>query len=406
MRAPKSFLLLILLTSVVHPVAATDTPANHWVATWSASPQRAGAPLQVQAQTLRQIVHTSLGGSAVRVRISNAYGITGLVIGAAHVALSAGGASVVGGSDRILTFGGSPTITIPPGALAVSDVVQLEVPALGDLAVSLHFPEAVTALTEHTEGLQTTYVSGQGNFTGAGTLASQTTTHNFYFLSGVDVRVRGSARAVIAMGDSVTVGFGSTPDLNQRWTDLLAERLQSNPSTARVAVANAGVVGNRILHDLVGTSALGRLDRDVLVQTGAAYLIVLEGDADFLIPGAFGLPAEEVSVAQVIQGYRQIIDRARAVGLLVYGSPLNPLEGYPFPGFWTAAREEKRQAVNQWIRTSGAFDAVIDFDAVLRDPSHPAQLLPAYDSGDHVHPNDAGYRAMADAIDLSLFEER
>ena len=256
MRATKSLLPLILLAFAWQPAIAREVPADHWVATWSASPQRAGAPIQLQAQTLRQIVHTSLGGSAVRVRISNVYGTTGLVIGAAHVALSAGGASIVGGSDRTLTFGGLPTITIPAGALAVSDVVPLEVPALGDLSVSFYLPDAVAAVTEHTEGLQTTYISGQGNFTGAGTLASQTTTHNFYFLSGVDVQVRGNARAVVAIGDSLTVGFGSTPDLNQRWPDLLAERLQSNAQTARVAVVNAGVVGNRILHDLVGTNAL------------------------------------------------------------------------------------------------------------------------------------------------------
>jgi len=405
MRSAKSLLVLILLAFVSQTAAAKDMPANRWVATWGASPQRAGAPIQVQQQTIREIVHTSLGGSAVRVRISNAYGTSSLVIGAAHVALSSGGASIVAGSDRTLTFNGSPTVTIPAGALVVSDAVGLEVPSLGDLAVSLYLPDAVSALTEHTEALQTTYISGQGDFTAVGTLASATTTHNFYFLSGVDVRVRGNARAVVAIGDSVTVGFGSTPDLNQRWPDLLAERLQSNPHTARVGVVNAGVVGNRILHDLVGTNALARLDRDVLVQTGAAFLIVLQGNADLLIPGAFGLPAEEVSVAQIIQGYRQIIDRGHAMGLRVYGSPLNPLEGYPFPGFWTAAREEQRQAVNEWIRTSNAFDAVIDFDAVLRDPTHPARILPQYDSGDHVHPNDAGYRAMADTIDLELFEE-
>lgn len=406
MRAAKSLLILMFLAFASHPALAREAPANRWVATWSASPQQAAAPIQLQQQTIREIVHTSLGGSAVRVRISNAFGTAGLAIGSAHVAVSAGGASIVAGSDRMLTFNGLPTITIPAGALALSDVVQLEVPSLGDLAVSIYLPDAVSASTEHTEGLQTTYISGQGNFTAVDTLTPATTTHNFYFLSGVDVRVRGNARAVVAMGDSVTVGFGSTPDLNQRWPDLLAERLLSNSRTSRVAVVNAGVVGNRLLHDLVGTSALGRLDRDVLVQTGAAYLIVLEGNADVLIPGAFGFPAEEVSVADIIQGYRQIIDRGHAMGLLVYGSPLNPLEGYPFPGFWTAEREAKRQAVNQWIRTSKAFDAVIDFDAVLRDPTHPARILPAYDSGDHVHPNDAGYAAMADAIDLSLFEEK
>ena len=406
MRATKSILILILLVLVSLPAEAKDVPADHWVATWSASPQRPGAPIQLEQQTIREIVHTSLGGSAVRVRISNAYGESGLAIGAAHVALSAGGGSIVAGTDRVLTFNGAPIITVPAGALVVSDIVHLEVPSRGDLAVSLYLPEAVRASTEHTEGLQTTYVSGPGNFTADETLAPVTTTHNFYFLSGVDIRGRGNARAVVAIGDSVTVGFGSTPDLNQRWPDLLSERLQSYPQTARVAVVNAGIVGNRILHDLVGTNALARLDRDVLVQTGAAYLIVLQGNADLLIPGAFGFPAEEVSVAEILQGYRQMIDRGHAMGMKVYGSPLNPLEGYPFPGFWTAAREARRQAVNQWIRSSNAFDAIIDFDAVLRDPNHPARILPAFDSGDHVHPNDAGYRAMADAIDLSLFEEK
>ena len=207
----------------------------------------------------------------------------------------------------------------------------------------------------------------------------------------------------MALGDSVTVGFGSTPDANRRWPDLLAQRLQSGAGTSRVAVINAGVVGNRLLHDFVGTSALARLDRDALVQPGAKYVIVLQGNADFLIPPLINNPSEIVTVEQVLQGYRQIIERGHALGLAVYGATLNPVEGYPFPGFWTADLEQKRQTVNRWIRSSGAFDAVIDFDQVLRDPAHPTRLLPAYDSGDHVHPNDAGYQAMADIINLSLF---
>jgi lysophospholipase L1-like esterase len=207
------------------------------------------------------------------------------------------------------------------------------------------------------------------------------------------------------LGDSLTDGFGSTPDMNQRWPNLLAQRLQSNWGTSRVAVLNAGISGNRVLHDFVGTGALARFDRDVLVQTGVKYVVVLEGNADFLIPGLIGNPAEVVTVAQVIQGHRQMIDRAHALGLRIYGGTLNPVEGYPFPGFWSAALEAQRQAVNHWIRTSNAYDAVVDFDKVLRDPSHPTRLLPAYDSGDHVHPNDVGCKAMADAIDLSLFRD-
>jgi lysophospholipase L1-like esterase len=377
---------------------------DHWVGTWSASPQPVAAPIQINGQTVRQIVHTSLGGERVRVRFSNAYGSSALVIGSAHVAISAGGASIALGTDRVLTFNGSPTITIPTGALAVSDPVKLDVPALGDLAVSLYLPENVAAKTQHSVGLQTNYISTPGDFTGAITVAA-TTTQSFYFLTGVEVSASERTRAIVTLGDSITDGFGSTPDTNQRWPNLLAERLQSIWGTSRVAVLNAGISGNRVLHDLVGTNALARLDRDVLVQTGVKYVIVLEGNNDFGIPGLIGRPAEDVTAEQVIQGHRQIIDRAHALGLRVYGGTLNPIEGITLPGFYSAALEMKRQAVNHWIRTSNAYDAVIDFDKVLRDPSHPTRILPAYDSGDHAHPNDAGYRAMADAIDQSLFRD-
>jgi len=400
--------ILLALSAIVFTTSVIATERRddaHWVGTWSASPQGVAAPIQINGQTVRQIVHTTLGGERVRVRFSNAYGTSGLVIGSAHVAISTGGASISSGTDRVLKFNGSPTITIPAGALVVSDPVTFNMPALSDLAVDLYLPENVAATTQHSVGLQTTYISASGDFTGAAAIESTTTTQSYYFLTGVEVSASNRARAIVTLGDSVTDGFGSTPDTNQRWPNLLAERLSSNWATSRLTVLNAGVSGNRVLHDFVGTSALARLDRDTLVQTGVKYVIVGEGNNDFLIPGLIGNAAEVVTVAQMIQAHRQMIDRAHAMGLRIYGSTLTPVEGYPFPGFWTPDLEAKRQAVNHWIRASRAYDAVIDFDKLLRDPSHPSRLLPAYHSGDHLHPNDGGYRAMADAIDLSLFSD-
>jgi len=398
MAAALAIASLVLTTMV----AAEHRENGRWVGTWSASPHAAASPVRINGQTLRQLVRTSVGGERLRVRFSNAYGTSDVVIGAAHVATSAGGTAILAGSDRTLRFNGSPTITIPAGALVVSDAVTLDAPALGDLAVSLYLPGNVAAATQHEVALQTNYLSMPGDFTGAITFTA-TPTQSYYFLTAVEVRASENARAIVTIGDSVTDGFASTPDTNQRWPNLLAERLQTRHGTSDVSVLNAGIIGNRILHDLVGTGALARFDRDVLAQTGASYLIVLQGNADILIPDLIGAPAEQVTAEQIIQGHRQIIHRAHAMGLRVYGGTLNPVEGYPFPGFWTAAMEAKRQAVNRWIRTGNAYDAVIDFDRVLRDPAHLTRLLPAYDSGDHVHPNDVGYRVMANAIDLSLF---
>ena len=399
-------LAAVLATGGFPPAALAKDSAGsrHWVATWAVSPQRAPAPLAIDGQTVRQVVHVTLGGKTVRVRLSNAYGTTPLVIGAAHVALSAGNGAIVEGTDRVLTFGGAPAIEIPAGALAVSDPVALAVPDLGDVAVSLFLPDDVVAGTQHETALHTTYLSAPGNFTGAATIAGSTT-EAYYFLSGIEVLAARRARAIVALGDSVTDGFRSTVDTNHNYPSFLAARLQSDPSTSQITVLNQGVGGNRLLHDFVGTSGAARFDRDVLAMSGAAYVIILQGNADLLIPGLIGNPAEGVTVAQLIQGHRQIIERAHALGLKAFGGTLFPLEGYPFPGFWTPELEAKRQAFNQWIRTSGAYDAVIDFDQVLHDPAQPSRLLPAYDSGDHAHPNDDGYRAMADAIDLSLFRD-
>jgi lysophospholipase L1-like esterase len=398
---------VVLLTAAVLLVrpAGVETEPHHgraWVGTWTASPQPASSPRPINGQTLRQIVHTSIGGDSVRIRLSNEYSEEDVVVGAVRVAVSAGGAAIVEATNRVLRFNGSPTITISAGTFVVSDPVRLRVPTLGDLAVSIYLPGNVAATTGHDLGLQTNYLSAPGDFTGTADFTG-TTTQSFHFLTTVEVGAPERAGAIVTLGESVTDGVGSTPDTNQRWTNLLAERLQGHPRTSDMAVLNAGIGGNRILHDVFGPSGLSRLDRDALVQSGATHLIVSPGSTDILLPDLIGLPAQKVGADQIIQGHQQIITRARAMGLRVYGATLTPVDGFPFPGFWTATMEEKRQQVNRFIRTSGAYDAVIDFDKVLRDPAQPTRLRPEYDSGDHVHPNDLGHRAMADAIHLKLF---
>ena len=378
-------------------MAKDGSDAGHWVGTWNASPQAAWYPLELNGQTIRQIAHVSIGGTRVRVRLSNAYGANPLLIGAARVGLRSTGASIVPGSGRVLTFNGSESTTIPAGALAISDPVSLRVPDRGDLAVSIYVPGKELAATEHSLGLQTTYISSAGDFSGADSLPTVTTTESFFFLTGVEVDASTTARAIVTLGDSITDGLHSTPDANKRWPNRLAERLRSGGN--KIAVLNAGISGNRLLHDTVGTNAAARFDRDVLVQSSARYLIVLLGINDIGFPGT-------ATADDIIAGHRQIIHRAHALGLKVYGGTLTPFEAF-LPGiYYTPGGEVKRQAVNQWIRTSKAYDAVIDFDKAIRDPGNPAKIRPAYDSGDNLHPNDAGYQAMADAIDLSLFKSQ
>lgn len=385
---------------------------THWVGTWTASPQAPEPPIilatpdQFDNQTIRQIVHISVGGSRMRVRLSNEYGRIPLVVGSAHIArqLAGNGATIMPGTDRKLTFGGRSGVTIPAGAPVLSDPVELDAPALSNLAISIHLPKPTPVNTFHSLGVQTTYVSSQGDFTATGTLPTASTTTSWFFLSGVSVATRRPPAAIVALGDSITDGYASTVDANRRWPNLLAARLQATPGFRHVAVMDHGISGNRTLHDLIGPNALARFDRDVLVAPGAKWVVLLEGINDIGIPGTFGLAQEVVSADDIIFSYRQLIDRAHEQGLKIYGGTLTPFENTTIPGYYTPAGEVKRQAVNQWIRTSGAFDAIIDFDKAIRDPGHPTRMLPFYDSGDHLHPNDAGYQAMANAIDLGLFD--
>lgn len=388
-------------TPDVRTVAPPADP--RWVVTWAASPQEAAEPLKTSGQTLREIVHTSIGGDRVRVRVSNACGTLPLLIGAAHLAIRGQGASIAAGTDRVLTFGGSPSIYIPSGALVVSDPVALAVPELGDLAVSLFLPDPVILMTEHTGSEQTTYVTSRGDFTGAPLLVKPTTTRSWYLLSDVEVLAPAGSGAIVALGDSITDGYGSTLDTNRRWPDYLAERLKAAGGPRRLAVVNEGIAGNALLHEYIGTNALARLDGDVLALPGAKYVIVLEGINDIGGPTLRLKLLEEVRPDQIIGAYRQIIDRAHAQGLKVFGGTLLPFEGAKLDNYFTPGGEAKREVVNAWIRASGAYDGVIDFDRALRDPAHPTRLLPLYDSGDHLHPSDQGYEAMAVAVDLSLF---
>jgi lysophospholipase L1-like esterase len=381
-----------------------DGSDRRWIASWAASPQAADSPLQIAGQTLRQVVRISLGGTRIRVRLSNAYGTTPLRIGAAHLAFHQRGAAIVTGTDRALTFDGASGVTIPPGALVVSDPLPLAVSAASDLVVSLFLPGQQRVETEHSTAQATTFLSAAGDFAGAETFRGVGSSESWYVLSAIDVESAAQAQLIVAFGDSITDGMGSTTDTNHRWTNFLAERLQSaqgGKAPPPRAVINAGISGNAILRDLGGSSALARLDRDVLVQPGVKYVVVLLGINDIIMPAADDGPA--ATAAQLIAGQRQIVDRAHALGLVVYGGTIMPFDGTQL---YTAAGETMRETINQWIRTSGPYDAVIDFDRVMRDPEHPTYLAPALDSGDRLHPNDAGYKAMADAVDLSLFADR
>ncbi len=378
--------------------------AMHWVGAWTNGLVTVDKSA-FSNQTIRSIARTTLGGKSLRLRFSNAFGNQKLALGAVHVGLRDGaGERVVPGSRRKVTFGGEGGAIIATGALVVSDPVELDVPALADLAVSIHIPGEVPEsfpITGHGNCHQTNYISPPGDFSGATAMPVKETTENWYFLSGIEMLAPAETGGIVCFGDSLTEGNLSSLDSNSRWPDQLARRLIARRGRG-FGVMNQGIGGNRILHDMRGESALRRLDRDVLAQPGASHVIIYIGTND--LRNQRGNPAEVVTAAQMIAGLKQLSLRAKARGLTVYGATLLPYENETYhPGAWTPAGEEKRQLINAWIREGGAFDAVIDFDRALRDPAHPTSMLPVYDCDDHLHPSDTGYRHMGDSIDLNLF---
>jgi lysophospholipase L1-like esterase len=351
--------------------------------------------------TLRQIVHISNGGDQVRIRITNAYGKDSLAIADVHVAVSAGGSSIKDGTDHAVTFGGATSIRLAPGAEVYSDAVPLAVAPLSDLAISFFFPNQVMrAETYHQLGLQTNY-QANGDQSAAATLSDAVKINSWYFLDGVDVPAVEGSRAIVTVGDSITDGALSTPDTNQRWPDLLAARLKQQHSLENVAVLNQGISGNRVLNEGAGPSAVARIDRDILAQDGVKYVIVLDSINDIgRLASRVITPEDEITAADLEYGLSQLADAAHEHGIKIYGATITPYGG---AGYSSEKGEQIREAVNNWMRTSSVFDGVVDFDKITQDPANPTHFNPAYDSGDHLHPNDAGYKAMADGIDLKFF---
>jgi lysophospholipase L1-like esterase len=393
------------ILSVVAPAALADG----WVGSWGASDVFPVGP-DVNYETMRTFVRLSAGGNQARVRFSNATGQYPLVVGAAHLAKPASDGApgaIDPATDHALTFGGSGSVTIAPGAEAVTDPVDIDLPPLSTLALSMFIPRWTGPAVIHLDGVATTYISNDADSTAAPALPSPHTSTSRFFIDEVDVKAAGQPATLVTLGDSITDGYRSEVDHNHRWPDRLAERLAARSGAAPVGVVNAGVSGNRILHDhpedLFGPSALARLDRDVLSAPGLRWVVLMEGINDIGHSTAGELAEQDVSADQIIDGMKQIIARVHERGAKIYGATLTPYEGTVFHGYYTPEGEAKREAVNVWIRR-GDFDAVIDFDAAVRDPDHPTRIRADYDVGDHLHPNDAGYRAMGDAVDLKLFE--
>ncbi|MEU6316743.1 SGNH/GDSL hydrolase family protein [Streptomyces sp. NPDC047009] len=387
--------LTLLSTAVAAPGASGGTEtAPRWTGTWEAAPS--GTAPALPGVSIRNVVHASVGGSAARIRVSNRFGSAPLRLDAVTVALRRGiGAEAVPGSLRIATFSGATSVTVPVGEDRVTDAVPLRVPADADLLITVHTSADCGPATYHRTAMQTNYLARNDNRAADTSGAAYTTTvSHWYYVTGVDVLRPALAGSVVALGDSLTDGTGTSQGTNHRWPDLLSERLRALPASRRPGVLNAGIAGNRLLLDGVGPSALARLDADVLTRTGARTVIVLEGVNDLKdTPG-------QTDPAAFVRAYRQIVTRAHAYGLRVIGATLTPFGGHQR---WTPERERLRHEINALIR-GGIFDGIADFDRAVRDPARPDRILPDYDPGDHLHFNDAGATALADAIDPAALE--
>jgi lysophospholipase L1-like esterase len=407
LRSRRQTALMVLLLAMPGDAGtAFSAPPSGWVAAWGASPDSAGPSLS--EKTVRQICRLSIGGSHIRIRLSNLFGARPLSIGSARVALHAGGPAIQPGTARALTFDGRANVAIPKGGSVVSDSIEFPAKALAQIAISIHVRDDGGASTIHGTALQTAYIT-RGDATEATVFPAGETDNSRYFLTDVEVAALPGARLVVVLGDSITDGVGSTEDRNARWPDALATRLQADPSLGSVAVVNAGISGNRILNDgrrpFIGPSSLSRFDRDVLEKPGLRFVILLQGSNDISAADMLTTPEDQVSARQIIDGMKALIAKAHTKGIRIFGATLLPREGVGKPFVNSEAGRAKRLEVNDWIRTSGAFDAVLDFERVMTDPARPGHLRAAFDSGDHLHPNDAGYAAMAAAVDLRLFAQ-
>jgi lysophospholipase L1-like esterase len=406
--------LLFTLATTIPAFSAPPKPVplpDHWVGTWAtADVERSNAKGDFLAgdTTFRETVHVSLGGGLLRIELSNEFGTEPLVISAAHIALAAGGGDIALASANTLTFSGRSSVTIPAGATVISDPAGLKLSAFADLTISLFLPaQKIAHLTVHNSAYQTNYIA-QGDSVGKKSLPTGDATKkvaNWFFLKAVDVLAPGATGAVVAFGDSITDGTASTADTNQRWPDLLARRLQADKATAGLGVLNVGIGGNRVLHDGTGPSALARFDTDVLAQSGVKYLIILESINDIGHAYDSKKPYDVVTADDLIAGLTQLAERAHMHGIKVFGATLTPYfgaGGVP-TGYGSPAGEQVREAVNAFIRTSKVFDGVIDFEKAATTPANPTWWDPKADHGDHLHPSDAGMKAMADSINLKLF---